>query len=240
MKTPVFNRRSMLRGVVGGGATVLGLPLLDMFLDGNGTALASGAPLPSRFATFFWGLGLTPTRWEPATEGRDYITPPQLSFLEGDLKKKATVFTGFTVNLNGRPSHPHWTGMAAIMTGHGEIPLAVQAIELGAIAFLEKPFSHQSLSSTVLKGQARLPKAIAKSARFRAARQLGASLSPRQREVFDGVVEGLTSKEIARRHGLSHRTVESYRVDMMNKLGGGTLLDLLELKAALAEIQGEP
>ena len=117
MKTPVFNRRSMLRGVVGGGATVLGLPLLDMFLDGNGTALASGAPLPSRFATFFWGLGLTPTRWEPATEGRDYITPPQLSFLEGDLKKKATVFTGFTVNLNGRPSHPHWTGMAAIMTG---------------------------------------------------------------------------------------------------------------------------
>ena len=69
---------------------------------------------------------------------------------------------------------------------------------------------------------------------------MGASLSPRQREVFDGVVEGLTSKEIARRHGLSHRTVESYRVDMMNKLGGGTLLDLLELKAALAEIQGEP
>ncbi len=129
---------------------------------------------------------------------------------------------------------------AAIMTGHGEIPLAVQAMELGAIAVLEKPFSHQSLSSTVLKGQARLPRAIAKSARFRTARQLGASLSPRQREVFDGVVEGLTSKEIARRHGLSHRTVESYRVDMMNKLGGGNLLDLLELKAALAEIQGEP
>jgi hypothetical protein len=117
MKTPTFNRRSLLRGALGGGAFVVGLPLLDQFLDGNGTALADGAPIPTRFATFFWGLGLTPTRWEPQTVGRDYVTPPQLSFLEGDLKKKATVFTGFTVNLNGRKSHPHWTGMAAIMTG---------------------------------------------------------------------------------------------------------------------------
>ena len=128
----------------------------------------------------------------------------------------------------------------AIMTGHGEIPLAVQSMQLGAFAFLEKPFSHQMLSETILKGRALLPRAVAKSERFQAARRLNASLSRRQREVFDGVVEGLTSKEIARRHGLSHRTVESYRIDMMNKLGCANLLELLELKAALAEIQGEP
>lgn len=112
-----FNRRTLLRGVIGGATVTMGIPLLDMFLDGNGQALAGGAPMPTRFATFFWGLGLTPTRWEPKVVGKDYDTPPQLAFLNGDLKKKATVFTGFTVDLNGRPSHPHWTGMAAIMTG---------------------------------------------------------------------------------------------------------------------------
>jgi hypothetical protein len=117
MTSSPFNRRTLLRGVVGGATVTLGLPLLDLFLDGNGAALANGAALPTRFASFFWGLGLTPSRWEPKTVGKDYETPPQLAFLEGELKKKATVFTGFTVDLNGRPSHPHWTGMAAIMTG---------------------------------------------------------------------------------------------------------------------------
>lgn len=112
-----FNRRSVLRGTVHGGAVALSLPLLDMFLDGNGQALANGAPMPTRFASFFWGLGLTPSRWEPKAVGKDWEVPPQLAFLKGDLQKKASVFTGFTVDLNGRPSLPHWTGMAAIMTG---------------------------------------------------------------------------------------------------------------------------
>ncbi|MGA0604730.1 DUF1552 domain-containing protein [Phenylobacterium sp. VNQ135] len=117
MRTLRFNRRSMLRGLLGGGAVTMGIPLLDVFLDGHGAALANGAPLPTRFATFFWGLGLTPTRWEPKTVGPNFDLPPQLAFLEGSLQKKTSVFTGFTVGLDGRPSHPHWTGMAAIMTG---------------------------------------------------------------------------------------------------------------------------
>ena len=117
MRSSRFNRRSFIRGAVAGATVGLGLPLLDMFLDGNGQALANGNPLPARFASFFWGLGLTPTRWEPRTVGKDYEVPPQLAFLKGDLQKKATVFTGFTVDLNGRPSFPHWAGMAAIMTG---------------------------------------------------------------------------------------------------------------------------
>jgi len=115
--TTRFNRRSVLRGMVNGTAIGVSLPLLDMFLNGNADALATGAPLPTRFASFFWGLGLTPTRWEPKTAGKGYATPPQLAFLEGKMKDRATVFEGFTVKLNGRPSHPHWTGMAAIMTG---------------------------------------------------------------------------------------------------------------------------
>jgi hypothetical protein len=100
-----------------GAAIGVSLPVLDMFLNGNADAYEDGSALPSRFATFFWGLGLTPTRWEPKTVGKGFDTPPQLDFLQGRMKDRASVFTGFTVKLNGRPSHPHWTGMAAIMTG---------------------------------------------------------------------------------------------------------------------------
>ncbi len=117
MTSSRFNRRSVLRGLMNGAAVGVSLPVLDMFLNGNADAMEDGSPLPTRFATFFWGLGLTPTRWEPKTVGKGYEAPPQLSFLTGRMKDRATVFTGFTVKLNGRPSHPHWTGMAAIMTG---------------------------------------------------------------------------------------------------------------------------
>src|SRR6185312_8172623 len=65
-------RRSLLRGMIGGAAVSVGLPLLDSFLDGNGTALASGAPLPVRFGTWFWGLGHTPGRALKVTGGTDY------------------------------------------------------------------------------------------------------------------------------------------------------------------------
>ena len=65
-----FSRRSVLRGMLGGAAVYMGLPALDVFLNGNGTAFANGAPLPVRFGTYFWGLGLTDTptggtRWVP-------------------------------------------------------------------------------------------------------------------------------------------------------------------------------
>ena len=67
-----INRRTVLRGMLGGSAITVALPFLDCFLNTNGTALASGAPMPVRFGTWFWGCGMTPFRWTPATEGRDY------------------------------------------------------------------------------------------------------------------------------------------------------------------------
>lgn len=124
---------------------------------------------------------------------------------------------------------------AAIMTGHGDIPLAVQAIRLGAYEFIEKPISSSVLERAVKAGVAALPDAVERSDRRREVRTLISSLSPRQLQVFEGVVEGLTSKEIARRHDLSHRTVESYRLAMTGKLGTKGMADLFEIKAILAE-----
>ena len=72
-----------LRGLIGGTAVSVGLPILDVLLNTNGTAFASGAPLPTRFGTYFWGLGLTDTptggtRWVPTKLGPGYEIMPEL------------------------------------------------------------------------------------------------------------------------------------------------------------------
>ena len=58
-----FDRRTLLRGTLVGGAVTVGLPLLDCFLNENGDALAQGAPLPLRFGAWMWGCGMNPDRW---------------------------------------------------------------------------------------------------------------------------------------------------------------------------------
>lgn len=111
-----ISRRTVLRGLLGGAAVSVGLPLLDCFLDGNGTALAQGAPLPLRFGTWFWGCGMNPDRWIPASEGEDYELPPELVALAG-VRQHVTVLSGFNTVLDGRANLPHWTGVMATLTG---------------------------------------------------------------------------------------------------------------------------
>ena len=144
--------------------------------------------------------------------------------------------TGLELLEQLRRSDCYWP--AAIMTGHGDIPLAVQAIRLGAFEFIEKPISSPVLDKAMRIGLAALTDSVERSARRRDVRAMIASLSPRQLQVFEGVVEGLTSKEIARRHGLSHRTVESYRLAMTGKLGTKGMADLFEIKGILGEVRG--
>ncbi|MBV1692322.1 response regulator [Novosphingobium sp. G106] len=125
----------------------------------------------------------------------------------------------------------HWP--VAIMTAHGEIPLAVQAMRLGAIDFLEKPFTVEALDEVLRVAFEKLPDTVVKSQHRKAGHRIFSSLSPRQKQVFTGVIEGLTSKEMAIRYGISYRTVQSYRIDMMNKLGAKNLVDLLEINYAM-------
>jgi len=116
-----FNRRSLLRGMIGGSAVCVGLPVLDVFLNGNGNAYADGAKLPTRFGTYFWGLGLTDTpaggtRWVPPTTGFGYEVMPELEPLRA-LKDKISVFSGFRAIPDGRANLVHWSGHASILSG---------------------------------------------------------------------------------------------------------------------------
>ena len=109
-------RRNVLRGMMGGAAVSVGLPFLDCFLNVNGTALASGAPLPVAFGTFFWGCGLNPGRWEPKTVGANYDMNIETASLQR-FKDRVNVISGMKVFLDGKGARPHFTGEMAILTG---------------------------------------------------------------------------------------------------------------------------
>ena len=111
------NRRNVLRGMLGGAAVTVGVPFLDCFLNANGTALAAtGAPLPTVFGTWFWGLGLSPTRWEPTTVGKYTDVGPETKVLLPH-KDKLNFYSGMKVFLDGRPLVTHFTGNMSVLTG---------------------------------------------------------------------------------------------------------------------------
>lgn len=116
-----------------------------------------------------------------------------------------------------------------IMTGHGDVPLAVEAMKLGAVDFLEKPFEDDRLIA-MIETAIRQAEPVAKSeaiARDVAARV--ASLSPRERQVMEGLVAGLSNKLIARDYDISPRTIEVYRANVMTKMQAGSLSELVRL-----------
>ncbi len=116
MTNSKIDRRLVLRGLLGGGTVTVGLPLLDCFLDGNGLAYANGAPLPTRFGTWFWGLGMHPHLWVPQTTGRNYEITPELEAIR-EFKDNVSVLSNWAVPQDGRPNQCHFTGNIAMRTG---------------------------------------------------------------------------------------------------------------------------
>jgi len=110
------SRRALMRGTVAGVAVSVGVPLLDCFLDTNGTALANGAPMPVRMGTWFWGLGMDKDVFIPKIKGANYDLPPQIAAWK-DIKQHVNLFTNFNVQLDGKPNLCHFTGWVAIRTG---------------------------------------------------------------------------------------------------------------------------
>ncbi len=116
-----------------------------------------------------------------------------------------------------------------IMTGHGDVPLAVEAMKLGAVDFLEKPFEDDRLIGMI---EVALKQAESGARTEAAALDIAArvaSLSPRERQVMEGLVAGLSNKLIAREYDISPRTIEVYRANVMTKMQAGSLSELVRL-----------
>jgi len=116
-----------------------------------------------------------------------------------------------------------------VMTGHGDVALAVEAMKAGAFDFIEKPFSEDVLLAAVRAALDADDRAAQDDQAKRRYLEAFATLSPREREVLQHVVAGKTSKLIAYDLGISHRTVEVYRAGMMMKSGARSLSELVRM-----------
>jgi two-component system response regulator FixJ len=124
-----------------------------------------------------------------------------------------------------RQLHARGLSMPIVMiTGHGDVPLAVEAMKAGVADFLEKPFDDEALLRAINAAMAHRPDAAAEP--FKA---LLANLSPREVEVLHGVVDGKANKVIAHELGISPRTVEVYRANVMTKTRAGGLAELVRM-----------
>ncbi len=116
-----------------------------------------------------------------------------------------------------------------VITGHGDVQLAVEAMKAGAIDFLEKPFKDDLLLAAVeaaLEVKGRVAQTRATQARFA---ELLSELTPREQQVLDGIVAGKMNKMIAHDLGISERTVEVYRANIMQKTGASSLSELVRM-----------
>jgi two-component system response regulator FixJ len=120
-----------------------------------------------------------------------------------------------------------------IMTGHGDVPLSVKAMKAGAVDFLEKPFAKQTLLSSIDEGFRRLSQKEATGERRADAEVRLQALTSRERDVLGGLAQGLPNKTIAYDLGISPRTVEIHRANLMTKLGVRSLSEALRIAFAV-------
>jgi len=119
------------------------------------------------------------------------------------------------------------------ITGHGDVPMSVQAMKAGAVEFLTKPFGDNVLLTAIRNAINRSRTALSREAEIRALRDSYALLSRREREVMALVVSGRLNKQVGGELGISEITVKAHRGKVMRKMKAGSLADLVKMAARL-------
>jgi len=120
-----------------------------------------------------------------------------------------------------------------MLTGHGDVPMAVRAMKAGAVDFIEKPFQNGNLLAVVEKGLKRDAKTREEQRRRAGIIKRLARLTPREREVMEHLIQGKLNKVIAADLGISTRTVEIHRARIMRKLGARSLSAVTRMAVAV-------
>ncbi|HWT51933.1 MAG TPA: response regulator FixJ [Caulobacter sp.] len=120
-----------------------------------------------------------------------------------------------------------------VMTGHADVPLAIEAMKAGVVDFIEKPFDEALLLSALRSALEQGKAQSEQDAALSETRKRIAALSPRESEVLDGLVEGKANKVIAFDLGISPRTVEIYRANLMTKMQARSLSELVRMALAV-------
>lgn len=174
-------------------------------------------------------VGLQAATYEGAQDFLDAYDPHQPGCLVLDVRLKG--MSGFELLECLRTEH---TAPPTVMiTGYADFSTAVRAMKGGVVDILEKPFSEQSLLDSIWHAIDIDRKKRVEDAERAGLEELFGRLTPRKREVLDLIVEGLTSKEIAAQLGLSVRTVEGYRGQLLCRMGVDSVAKLVQLALTL-------
>jgi two-component system response regulator FixJ len=125
-----------------------------------------------------------------------------------------------------------------VITGHGDVPLAVEAMKLGAADFIEKPFDDELLIASVRSALNQGADSAKRKAAVADLQARIAALSNRERQVLEGLVAGKANKVIAFDLGISPRTVEIYRANLMTKMAANSLSDLVRMAMVAGILEG--
>lgn len=185
-------------------------------------------------------LGTTELQSRPFASGADFLD--SLGEIEPGcvlLDIRMPEMDGFQVMAEMARRNIDWP--VIIMTGHGEVSIAVRAMKLGAVDFIEKPFEEEVLLGSLDRAFGLLKDRGEKVQRKRMAEERIAQLTAREREVLRGLMAGLANKMLARRLDISLRTVEMHRANMMDRLRVKSLAEALTLavQAELAPLDQE-
>ena len=132
------------------------------------------------------------------------------------------------------------TAVVIMMTGHGDVPMATQALKNGAFDFIEKPFNHQQLIDSLHNALARAQQRHQRDLQHHELSRRFAMLRPKEQQIVIHVAQGMTSREIAQQMAISAKTVEVYRQRAMKTLGANNLAELVRQAVALGLVSALP
>jgi FixJ family two-component response regulator len=183
----------------------------------------------SALANLFASVGLPVEAFGSAPELLRSSLPNVASCLVLDIRLPGVTGLDFQAELAEAGIHIP----IIFMTGHGDIPMSVQAMKAGAVDFLTKPFRHQEMLGAVNRALAADRKRRAEEKTVSELRVLHESLTSREREVFALVTAGLVNKRIAAELGVSEITVKVHRTQLTRKMRTRSLADLVRIADAL-------
>src|ERR1700759_4580934 len=170
-------------------------------------------------------VGLHAARFRSAQEFRDSFNPERAGCLVLDVRMAHTSGLALQEELNAIGARIP----IVFISGHGDIAVAIKTIKAGAVDFVQKPYREQQLLDSINEALRRDAEARQVAGRAEGFDERLAALTERERDVLDQVVQGLSSKAIAKVLGISYRTVELHRSHIMEKLRVHSVAELIRL-----------